>query len=190
MGKVIAFIISIIIIISIIAWGVVSCESDSVGTTEIGDFKEILKLSVLSIDYEDAYVITRNIGTDENVAERKIVYKVCAQGEYKFNLEKDSVEIDTANKCRTIYLPPCKLEVSLKEAPQPVYVQKDGKLIGAMNINDEDEKEYRKELKDSIEARMNNEVYHQMALKHAEQLLKSFFKNVGVKDSIKVEELK
>lgn len=180
MGKVIAFIISIIIIV----WGVVGCESESVGTTEIGDFKEILKLSVLSIEYEDAYKITENIGTDENPAERYIVYKVCAQGEYKYDLEK----VDTANN--TIYLPPCELKVSLKEVPKPVYVQKDGKLFGAKNINDEDEKKYLKDLKDSIYARMNNEVYHQEAFKHAEQLLKTFFKNVGVKDSIKVEELK
>ena len=72
----------------VVIWGINSCDGDSKGANEIGDFKEILKLSVLSIDYKDVYVIDGYIGTNDNPKSCKLVYTVRAKGEYKYDLEK------------------------------------------------------------------------------------------------------
>ena len=49
-----------------------------------------------------------------------------------------------------------------------------------------DEKKYRSRLRDSINSRLNNEIYKREAFKHAKHILEAFFKNLG--DSIVVKE--
>jgi len=181
MGKIAGIItvtVALLVIIAIIC-GINSCDDKSNGTNEIGDFKEILKLSVLSIDYEDAYVIERNIGTNDNPIIRKLVYTVKAHGEYKYNLEYISEIIDSVSGKRTIVLPPSSLEMSLIDAPSLEYVQKDKSFINSQNVTEDEELKYRSQLKDSIENRLNNDIYKHEAFKHAEKLLKTFFKNMG-----------
>lgn len=178
-GKVAVVIVLIILIIFFIIWVINSCEGEKHGTNEIGDFKEILKLSVLSIDYEDAYVIERNIGSNEDPVTRKVVYVVKAHGEYKYNLEDKSLIIDSITGKRTLVLPPCSLEISLNGAPKLEYVQKDKAFINPKNISQEDDNKYRAQINDSIKARLSNNIYKREAFRHAEKLLKTFFKNMG-----------
>lgn len=186
MGKVLVGIITLIFIVIVVIWGVNSCDGDSKGVNEIGDFKEILKLSVLSIDYEDVYVIDGYIGTDDNPESRKLVYTVRAKGEYKYDLEKVYDYIDTVSGKRTIVLPTCSFEIALPAPPSLEYVQKDKKFLNPKDVSHEDEQKYRSQLRDSINSRLNNKIYKREAFKHAKHILEAFFKNLG--DSIVVKE--
>lgn len=186
MGKVLVGIITLIFIIFVVIWGVNSCDGDSKGVNEIGDFKEILKLSVLSIDYKDVYVIERNIGTKDNPESRKLVYTVRAKGEYKYDLEKVYAYIDTISGKRTIVLPTCSFEISLPDPPSLEFVQKDKKFLNPKDVSHEEEVKYRSQLRDSINSRLNNKIYKREAFKHAKHILEAFFKNLG--ESIVVKE--
>ncbi len=156
-----------------------SCGSDSHGTNEFGDFHEILKLSVLSIDYNDVYVIERNIGSIDNPIRRKLVYTVKGRGEYKYDLEKVYCYKDSISGKNTIILPQCTFVLAATEPPSLDFVEKDGSFINPQNVTFEDEAKYRSQLKDSIKSRLDNIVYKQEAFKHTKAMLKTFFKNLG-----------
>ena len=67
-------------------------------STSISDYKELLKLSVLDVDMEDAYV--------EKIDDKTIIYKIPAHCEFKYDMEK--VQFEQTDSALTITLPTCE----------------------------------------------------------------------------------
>lgn len=140
--------------------------------TEIGDFKDILKLSVLDVDIEDAYLT--------KVENKEIVYKIPAHCEFKYDLEK--IEVEENDSALIIQLPQCEPEITTGAKSVSVLYEEEGFLSTFMNnnITDEGDKKAIIELTDSIKRRVKEE-YQQLAFEQAKNLLESFYSNSGKK---------
>ncbi|MBQ9231923.1 MAG: DUF4230 domain-containing protein [Prevotella sp.] len=144
-------------------------------STQIGDFREILKLSVLDVDLEDAYI--------EKVEGNTLIYKIPAHCEFKYDLEK--VEMSQTESAITITLPLCEAEVTSKGAPTLYYEEE--KLLSFLldnNVKDEQDKKVLDDLKEKIRERLTAE-YQDLAFEQAKSLLTSFYSNTGKEIIIK-----
>ena len=145
--------------------------SISTMSTSIGDYKELLKLSVLDVDLEDAYI--------EKIEGKTLVYKIPAHCEFKYDLEK--VQFEQMDSALTITLPTCEAVVTSHEAPI-VYYEEEGRVFGIFgsNVTHEQDKKILKGLQSKICKRLKNE-YQDLAFEQAENLLTSFYTNTGKK---------
>ena len=140
-------------------------------STSISDYKELLKLSVLDVDMEDAYV--------EKIDDKTIIYKIPAHCEFKYDMEK--VQFEQTDSALTITLPTCEAVVTSHEAPI-VYYEEEGRVFGSFgsNVTHEQDKELLKSLQSKICERLKNQ-YQDLAFEQAENLLTSFYTNTGKK---------
>ena len=140
-------------------------------STSISDYKELLKLSVLDVDMEDAYV--------EKIDDKTIIYKIPAHCEFKYDMEK--VQFEQTDSALTITLPTCEAVVTSHEAPI-VYYEEEGSVFGLFgsNITHEQDKEILLGLQSKICKRLKNE-YQDLAFEQAKKLLTSFYTNTGKK---------
>jgi len=144
--------------------------------TEIGDFRDILKLSVLDVDIEDAYPL--------KVDNRSVVYKIPAHCEFKYDLEK--IVVQENDSSITVQLPRCVPEITTKGKSPTILYEEEGRLSAFIenNISEEGDKKALKILTDRIKKRVEKE-YQELAFEQARNLLENFYSNTGKKCIIK-----
>ena len=114
--------------------------------TEIGDFRDILKLSVLDVDIEDAYPL--------KVDNRSVVYKIPAHCEFKYDLEK--IVVQENDSSITVQLPRCVPEITTKGKSPTILYEEEGSLSAFIenNISEEGDKKALIILTDRIKKRI------------------------------------
>jgi len=145
--------------------------TSTVVKTEIGDFKDILQLSVLDVDIEDAYPVKVN--------NRSVVYKIPAHCEFKYDLKK--VSLEETDSSIIVTLPRCVPEVTTVAKSLTILYEEEGTF--SPNATDEGDKQAINILTDEIRKRVGKE-YQDLAFEQAKHLLESFYSNAGKKHVI------
>jgi len=149
--------------------------TSTVVKTEIGDFKDILQLSVLDVDIEDAYQVKVN--------NRLLIYKIPAHCEFKYDLKR--VGLEETDSSIIVTLPRCEPEVTTVAKSLTILYEEEGIFSPLMNNNatDEGDKQAINILTDRIRKRVGKE-YQDLAFEQAKHLLENFYSNAGKKHVI------
>lgn len=150
--------------------------TSSVIKTEIGDFKEVLKLSVLDVDIQDAYPVEVNGKT--------VIYKIPAHCEFKYDLEK--VSLNENDSSIIVTLPRCVPEITT-EGETPTILYEEEALLSIFldnNVSDAEDSTTLKMITDSIKERVEKD-YQDLAFDQAKVLLENFYSNIGKEVVIK-----
>ena len=149
--------------------------TSTVVKTEIGDFKDILQLSVLDVDIEDAYPVKVN--------NRSVVYKIPAHCEFKYDLKR--VALEETDSSIIVTLPRCEPEITTVAKSLSILYEEEGTFSPVMNNNatDEGDKQAINILTDRIRKRVGKE-YQDLAFEQAKHLLECFYSNAGKKHVI------
>ena len=145
--------------------------TSTVVKTEIGDFKDILQLSVLDVDIEDAYQVKVN--------NRLLIYKIPAHCEFKYDLKR--VGLEETDSSIIVTLPRCEPEVTTVAKSLTILYEEEGTF--SPNATDEGDKQAINILTDEIRKRVGKE-YQDLAFEQAKHLLESFYSNAGKKHVI------
>ncbi len=176
-------ILSYVLIFFAIGFLFTSCKKDkhkSLGI-QVGDYKELFKLSVLDYDITKAFPMDVPIDPNDPSDTRKIVYKINIHGEFKYDLNKIKCDTTQSGK-RIFYLPGCEYNITSNSAPEILY--EETSVIGA-DAKFKDDKAALNKIFKEVKADMKQSKYQQMAKARAVYLLKNFYKNTG--DSVIVK---
>jgi hypothetical protein len=170
-----------IFVLLLIALFVTNCGGEQPGETHIDKIKQLLQLSVLEVNSEDAFVDSVNLGSPDDPDYRTMVYRIEGKLEYRYDLEKAQID-STGENSYTVTLPPCSVSFSQKE-PNLEYAEKGGWFDEA--VGNEADLKVRKKITQQFIAKYNSPMYQQQAFDRAKTLLETFLKGTNCKVTIK-----